>query len=72
MKMYQDVMLLTNGGPAGSTNVTMLYLYQLYFESESSVPQYGYASALGVITTIIIGVITFGYLKMTKKGDSVE
>ena len=71
MKVYQDVMLLTNGGPGNSTNVVMLYLYQLYFESETAVPQYGYASALGIITTIIIGAITVVYLKLSKKADSV-
>lgn len=71
MKVYQDVMLLTNGGPGGSTNVVMLYLYQLYFESDTAVPQYGYASALGVITTFIIGGVTILYLKLSKKADSV-
>lgn len=71
MKVYQDVMLLTNGGPGGSTNVVMLRLYQLYFESDTAVPQYGYASALGVITTFIIGGITIIYLKLSKKADSV-
>lgn len=71
MKAYQDVMLLTNGGPGGSTNVVMLRLYQLYFESDTAVPQYGYASALGIITTFIIAGITIVYLKLSKKADSV-
>ena len=74
MKFLEDVMLIANGGPAGSTNVTMLYLYQLYFDAGAtdSLPQYGYASALGVITTIIIALITVVYLKVTKKGNSVD
>ena len=71
MKVYQDVMLLTNGGPAGSTNVVMNYLYQLYFETDGVTAQYGYASALGIITTVIIGVVTFIYLRLTKKADEV-
>lgn len=71
MKSYENVMLLTNGGPANSTNVTMLYLYKLYFESETSVPQYGYAAALGVITTVIIAGITVIYLRTTKKGAEI-
>ncbi|MBQ8807715.1 MAG: sugar ABC transporter permease [Clostridia bacterium] len=71
MKMNQDVMLLTNGAPGGETNVVMLYLYQLYFEASTAVPQYGYASALGVVTTFIIGGVTLIYLKLTKKADSV-
>lgn len=71
MKVYQDVMLLTNGNPGGSTNVVMLYLYQLYFETDGSTAQYGYASALGIITTFIIGGVTMIYLRLTKKADEV-
>lgn len=71
MKVYQDVMLLTNGAPGGGTNVVMLYLYQLYFETDGIKAQYGYASALGIITTVIIGAVTFIYLRLTKKADEV-
>lgn len=71
MKVYQDVMLLTNGAPGGSTNVVMLYLYQLYFETDGIKAQYGYASALGIITTFIIGGVTLIYLRLTKKADEV-
>lgn len=70
MKIMNDVMLLTNGGPGNSTNVVMLQIYKMYFEPEG-VPQYGYASALGVITTFIIGILTIIYLKISKKADSV-
>ena len=71
IKMYQDVMLLTNGGPGGKTNVVMLYIYQLFMQSSNGEPQLGYASALGIITTIIIAIITVIYFKLTKKADEV-
>ena len=70
VKTYEDVMLITNGGPAEQTNVAMLYIYKLFFET-TGIPEYGYASALGVIMSIIIGIITVVYLKVTKKADSV-
>ena len=70
MKMYEDVMLLTNGGPGGKTNVVMLYIYQLFMQSAGK-PQLGYASALGVITTIVVALITVIYLKLTRKADEV-
>ncbi len=70
MKVYEDVMLLTNGGPGGKTNVVMLYIYQLFMQS-SEKPQLGYASALGIITTIIIALVTVIYLKLTKNADEV-
>lgn len=71
VQTYQDVMLLTNGGPGGSTNVVMLYVYQLFFEPGTSAAQLGYSSALGVITTFIIAGVTLIYLKLSKKADSV-
>lgn len=70
MKIMNEVLLLTNGGPANSTNVVMLQIYKMFFNSDGS-PQYGYASALGVITTFVIGILTFIYLKISKKADSV-
>lgn len=70
MKIMNEVLLLTNGGPANSTNVVMLQIYKMFFNPDSS-PQYGYASALGVITTFVIGILTFIYLKISKKADSV-
>ena len=70
MKIMDQVMLITNGGPAGETNVAMLHIYNLYFTS-SQTPQYGYAACLGVVMTVIIGIITCIYLKLSKKADMV-
>lgn len=70
MQMMNDVLLITGGGPGGQTNVAMLYIYQLFFNS-GDFPQYGYASALGVIMTGILAVVTVAYLKVSKKADSV-
>ena len=70
MQIMNDVLLLTNGGPGNSTNVVMLQIYKMYFEPQGT-PQYGYASAMGVVTTILLGIITFVYLKISKKADSV-
>lgn len=72
MKIMNEVMLLTNGGPAGSTDVVMLKIYKLFYMNDSiTVPQYGYASALGMITTFVIGILTCLYLTASKKADSV-
>lgn len=68
MKIMNEVLLLTNGGPAGTTDVVMLRIYKQFFDA-SLVPQYGYASTMGVVTTFIIGILTVIYLKMSKKGE---
>ncbi len=70
MKIMNEVMLLTNGGPAGSTNVVMLQIYKMYFEPAGA-PQYGYASALGMIVTAVIGLMTYIYLKFSRKADTI-
>ena len=70
MKIMNEVLLLTNGGPGDSTNVVMLQIYKMFFTSGEA-PQYGYASALGVVTTFVIGILTFIYLKISKKAEQV-
>lgn len=70
VKIMNEVLLLTNGGPSDSTNVVMLHIYKMYFVNDGK-PQLGYASALGIITTVILGIITFAYLRLSKKSDSV-
>ena len=70
MKIMNEVLLLTNGGPAGTTDVVMLRIYKQFFDN-TLVPQYGYGSAMGVVTTFIIGILTVIYLKISKKADSV-
>ncbi len=71
LKAYQSVMLLTNGGPANQTNVVMLYIYQAYFEASGTIPQYGYASAMGVIVSFIVAGVTVLYLRVSRKANDV-
>ncbi|MCD7806547.1 MAG: sugar ABC transporter permease [Lachnospiraceae bacterium] len=75
MKTMNTTMLLTNGGPNGKTNVVMLYLYNLFFGTTSGGGSYtseiGYASAGSIILTVIIGIITVIYLRITKKLDEL-
>ncbi len=71
LKAYMPVMLLTNGGPANQTNVVMLYIYQQYFETSGVIPQYGYASAMGVIVSFIVAGVTVLYLRVSRKANEV-
>lgn len=70
LKGFESIMVLTGGGPAGATDVMYLYVYRAFFPSQgeaSFVPQYGYGSAVAVVTAIITGLITIVYLKSSKK-----
>jgi raffinose/stachyose/melibiose transport system permease protein len=72
MKISDLVLVLTNGQPAGSTEVVMSYAFKYFFSygNADAIRQYGYSSAIAVVTAVIIGIIAGGYLRATKKtGD---
>ncbi|MCF2938042.1 sugar ABC transporter permease [Paenibacillus alkaliterrae] len=53
-KAFDLIMILTNGGPAGSTSVIVFYLYEVAFIQLKS----GYASAIGIALLLLILAIT--------------
>lgn len=76
MKIQSEVMVLTDGGPQGKTNVAMYYIYNLFFgiASESpddSIGRKGYAAACAVVVTVINGIITGLFIKISKKMDDL-
>ena len=72
LKVTDLVLTLTNGRPAGETEVMMTYIYKTFFGAEGFAAQdYGYGSALTVVTALILGIVTIIYLKTTKKTGEV-
>jgi len=73
MTMTDLVLVLTNGQPAGSTEVAMTYVYKKFFGAAegNAIPEIGYASSLAVITAIVIGIITFLYMRLTRKVNEI-
>ena len=70
----QSIMVLTEGGPMGKTNVMFLYIYQLFFpiSAGSTVTQeFGYGAAVSLVAACIIGLITGLYLFIGSKLDKV-
>lgn len=68
LKLFDSVKTLTNGGPGNTTEVMTMYIYRYFFETEG-IPQRGYASAVSIVATIIVGIITISYMALTKKMD---
>ena len=69
LKMTDLVLVLTSGQPGGQSEVMMTYTFKYFFImgiAGTRTPQIGYAASLGVIASIILGIITFAYLRMTK------
>lgn len=74
LKGYESIMVLTEGGPYGKTEVMYLYLYKLFFPVStggSSIQQFGYGSAVGFSTAVIVGLITLIYFYISKKLNDV-
>lgn len=52
VKGFDMMLILTNGGPAGATDVIGLYMFNLAFGEGSH--NYGYASAIGMLLFVIL------------------
>lgn len=68
IKMSDIVLALTNGQPGGSTEVVMSYTFKYFFSygAADNISQYGYSSALAVITAVIISLLVGVFMKATK------
>jgi multiple sugar transport system permease protein len=62
-KVFGSIYVLTGGGPAGSTNVLVMYLYQMGFKTF----EYGKASAIGMIIFLMVLVFTLIQWILRKK-----
>lgn len=75
MKMTDLILVLTNGAPGGSTEVVMTYIFKYFFsygDNAARDVQFGYASAMAVITALILGVVTIIYLRISRKMQEIE
>ena len=53
IKGFDMMLILTNGGPAGATDVIGLYMFNLAFGDEGT-HSFGYASAIGMLLFVIL------------------
>ena len=67
MKVCDLVISLTNGQPGGSTEVVMTYIYKYFFGNSGRTIEIGYASAMSAVTAVILGIVTFVYIRGTRK-----
>ncbi|MCG8401896.1 MAG: sugar ABC transporter permease [Firmicutes bacterium] len=62
---FDQIKVMTNGGPALATNVTVFYIFRQAFE----ISKLGYSSAIAFILFIIIMVLTLIQLKAFSKAE---
>lgn len=63
LQLFTESYLLTGGGPVNATMTIVQYLYQMGFKSFN----FGVASAGSLVLVLIIGVMTFLQLRITKE-----
>ncbi len=64
IRVFDEMFVLTSGGPGNATLTSSLYIYQ---EGITKL-NYGYASALGLIVSVIVGVVSIIVFRVNQKG----
>lgn len=62
-QVFDTVQIMTQGGPANSTNMLVFYIYQNGFDFF----KIGYASAAGVVLLLLVGIVTVFHFKFLAK-----
>ena len=68
LKVFAPILILTGGGPEGSTVVPSYYAYRNFFE----LSQVGYGSAIATVMSIVIFAIAAVLLVWQRRADRVE
>ncbi len=66
LRAFDIVAIMTNGGPANSTNTLALYMYQETFVNF----RYGYGASIAVVLFMISVGLILAYLRQIKKGET--
>lgn len=64
IRVFDEVFVLTQGGPGITTLTSSLYIYQQGFQQFN----FGYSSALGLVVSLIIAALSIIVFRFNKKG----
>lgn len=67
LKVADLILASTNGQPGGTTEVVMTYVFKYFFGYSGRTIEVGYASAMSVVTGLILAGVSVIYLKSTNK-----
>jgi len=68
---FELILVMTNGGPAGATEVVGTYMYKIAFGAEG-VAAFGYAAAIGLILFAILSCISIIAFRFMDRGEAIE
>ncbi|MBF6595711.1 MAG: sugar ABC transporter permease [Thermaceae bacterium] len=66
LKMFDQVVIMTGGGPGNATQTLYYYIYQLAFRNLDM----GYASAVSYLLVVVMGLFAFLYVRTLLRGRS--
>lgn len=72
LKMSDLILASTNGQPAGGTEVVMTYVFKYFFGYDGRKVEVGYASAMAVITAIILAIVSVVYMRISKNASNID
>ena len=64
LKMFDQVVIMTGGGPGNATQTLYYYIYQVAFRNLDM----GYASAISYILVLVMGLFAFLYVRTLLRG----
>ena len=67
LKMSDLILASTNGQPSGGTEVVMTYVFKYFFGYDLRQTEIGYASAMSVVTAVILAMVALIYNRATNK-----
>jgi raffinose/stachyose/melibiose transport system permease protein len=67
LKVFDYVYIITRGGPGGASQVVSTLMYDDIFNKFEA----GYAAAIGLSMTFVVGVVLVGYFYLRKRGAEV-
>ncbi len=59
-RVFDLIYVLTGGGPGGTTESISIYAYKVMFAQT----RFGYGSSIVLVMALVVGLITFGYIKL--------
>lgn len=68
LKIFGQIFVLTRGGPGNATLVPSYFAYKNFFERANV----GYGSAISTVLTVIILLLTLGFLRLQSRGELME
>lgn len=73
LKVSDLILASTNGQPAGQTEVVMTYVFKYFFGYDGRNIEVGYASAMALVTGVILAIVSVIYMKMSNKlGNNMD